>query len=806
MLSWLRGPDKRRALANVKAVEPGMLAFKRKKSAGIRVETRVYRLIQQGNTARDRERWADAVAAYRAALALQPALPHIQLQLGHALKEADRIEDADAAYAEAARLAPDDDEPVLHRAHLAKRTDRAAAAAHFATFLLRRGDDGAALRELNDLLEPFLFFDQAVDDDLRIVAECGAGLHSARLAAATGPEKPSRASMGPLLFDLTDLVGHFRHQRLPTGIQRVQIEVLAALLDRRRDGEIAACCFVSGRDGWMEVPLALLRDLTRLSTAGGDETAHEWRAARARLLVHLALADPYILPWRAVLVNLGSSLWVHDYFRFIRNAKAERQISYVPLIHDMIPVRTPDYCVPGIVTDFAVWLAGLFQHADGFLANSQSTKRDLQNVARQLGHQVPDDRIEVLRLDADFGCADTALPATTLDRWNLAGAAFALFVATIEPRKNHGLAFDAWVELLRRHGPDAVPRLVCVGRDGWMNDDVFDRLDTDPVLAAHVTLIPQASDAELALLYRECRFTIFPSLYEGWGLPVTESLCHGRVPVIADNSALPEAGAGFALPFASGSLPDLVRAVELVAFDASWRAAREAEIAAKFTPRSWSEIADQIETAAARLFAAAPAATLPPVAELGLYYPVSLHEQPGLWPGLASGEIFRIGEGWAWPDAGGCRTMSEGGLLRMRVSGRTGRATRLYLRLRGLESAECPVIATVDGFEIGTMSARPRKYGWMACDLPADAGEALDILVRGGVTERIGLSAGGHKKDRDVSISVAGFFLCDRDDEAANAAFVRARRHNLDAISAYRDRTQPAALPDSRIVGRRGID
>jgi len=780
-----------------------MLAFKTKKSAGIRVETRVYRLIQQGNTARDRERWPDAVAAYRGALALQPGLPHIQLQLGHALKEADRIEEADAAYAEAARLAPDDDEPVLHRAHLAKRIDRAAAAGHFATFLLRRGDDGAALRELNDLLDPFLFFGRAGDEDLRIVAEYGARSRSARAAAATKLEKSSRASMRPLLFDLTDLVGHFRHQRLPTGIQRVQIEVIAALLDRRRDEEIAACCFVGGRDGWMEVPLALLRDLTRLSTAGEDETAYEWQVARARLLVHLALADPYVLPWRAVLVNLGSSLWVHDYFRFIRNAKAERQISYVPLIHDMIPVRTPDYCVPGIVTDFAVWLAGLFQHADGFLANSQSTGRDLQDVARQLGHQLPDDRIEVLQLDADFHRADTALPATTLDRWDLSGTAFALFVATIEPRKNHGLAFDAWAELLHRHDADAVPRLVCVGRDGWMNDDVFDRLDSDPVLAAHVTLIPQASDAELALLYRECRFTIFPSLYEGWGLPVTESLCHGRVPVIADNSALPEAGAGLALPFVSGSLPELVRAVELVAFDAGWRAAREAEIAAKFSPRSWGEIADQIETVPARLLAAAPAAALPPVAALGLYYPVSLHERPGLWPGLASGEIFRVGGGWAWPDAGGCRTMPEGGLLRMRVSGRTGRTMRLYLRLRGLGSTECPVIATMNGVEIGAMNARPRKYGWMMCDLPADAGDALEILVCGAVTERIGLSAGGHEKDHDVSISVAGFFLCDRDDEAANAAFLRARRGGLDATNAYRRST--AAAP-SRIVGSGGID
>lgn len=774
-----------------------MLAWKTKKSAGIRVEPRVYRLIQQGNAARDDQRWEEAVARYRAALALAPALPHIQLQLGHALKETDRFEEADAAYAEAGRLRPDDREPDLHRAHLAKRIGRADAAGRFAALLLRQGDHGEALEELNRLLDPF--FNRYCEDELRIVVEFVAALHGERAKPGDRVQSQSR----PLLFDLTDLIGHFHNGRLPTGIQRVQIEVLAALIDRRSDEELAACCFVSGRDSWMEVPLALCRDLFRLAAAGSDPTDPAWRTARARLFIHLALADPYVLPWRAVLVNLGTSLWVHDYLRFIRNAKAERQISYIPFVHDMIPVMKPDYCVQGIRNDFAIWLAGLFQHADGFLANSQSTKRDLLKVANRLGHRVADDRVEVVPLDADFRRGGAALPVAALDRWDLAGAPFALFVATIEPRKNHALAFDAWTELLRRHGAERVPRLVCVGRDGWHNDDVFDRLDTDPVLAAHVTLIPRASDAELALLYRECRFTIFPSLYEGWGLPVTESLCHGRVPVIADNSALPEAGAGFALLFASGSLSGLAKAVEQVAFDDAWRTAQEARIAAEFAPRSWTQIADQVESAQARLSADATGADTAPVAEIGLYYPVDLHRAPRLWRGLGSGEIFRIGEGWAWPDDDFCRTAPAGGLLRMRVAGRNGRALRLYLRLWGLEAEDCPVVATMGDTKVGTMIARHRKYGWMACDLPAETGDMVEILVRGGVSETIDISRGGFEKPYPVSVSVAGFFLCDAADEAANAAFVQARREDLEAISAYRD---PDGKPASRIVGRTAID
>lgn len=772
-----------------------MLGWKSKKSAGIRVKPQVYRLIQQGDAARAAGRWTDAVAGYRAALNLDPDLPHVQMQLGHALKEANRFEEADAAYAKAARMRPDDHDAALHRAHLTKRFDRTAAAGHFAAILLRQGDHAEARDELRELLDSY--FDQLSADQLQVVVDYAAA------AQKPAPAPPPRADTRPLIFDLTDMIGHFRNQRLPTGIQRVQIEVLAAFLDRRGEDTIAACCFISGRDGWMEVPLAACRELIHLASSGGDVSDPAWQTARTRLFVHLALAEPYALPCQGVLVNLGSSLWVYDYFRFIRNAKTERQISYIPLVHDMIPVMKPETCVPGILADFPIWLVGLFQHADAFLANSQSTKRDLLMVAERLGHRVPDERVEVVPLDADFRRPTEDLPAAALERWGLAGRPFALLVATIEPRKNHGLAFDAWAALLRRHGADAVPQLVCVGRDGWMNDAVYDRLDTDPVLAAHVTVIAKATDAELALLYRECRFTLFPSLYEGWGLPVTESLCHGRVAVVADNSALPEAGGGFALPFASDSVRDLVRAVEIAAFDDAWRAAREAKIAAGYRPRSWAWIADQIEAAPARLLANAPVEAATPVAEMGLYYPVTLHQASGLWPGLASGEIFRIGDGWAWPDAGGCRTAPEGGLLRMRIAGRNEGRVRLYLRLRGLDSTDCPVIATVDEAEVGSTIVRREKHGWMLCDLPADAAETLEIRVRGTMTEKVGLWAGGHRKDHELSVSVAGFFLCERDDAAANAAFVKARRGDLEAISAYR---RPESRPERGIVGRKGID
>ncbi|MEI9931042.1 MAG: glycosyltransferase [Rhizomicrobium sp.] len=123
---------------------------------------------------------------------------------------------------------------------------------------------------------------------------------------------------------------------------------------------------------------------------------------------------------------------------------------------------------------------------------------------------------------------------------------FVLFVSTIEPRKNHAFVFTAWLKLLRRHGAKNCPKLVCVGQQGWLNSEAYARLDASEDLKRQVVILSNVSDVMLSKLYEACICTLYPSLYEGWGLPVTESLCFGKVPIVSHVASLPEAGGLFA--------------------------------------------------------------------------------------------------------------------------------------------------------------------------------------------------------------------------------------------------------------------
>jgi alpha-1,3-rhamnosyl/mannosyltransferase len=118
-------------------------------------------------------------------------------------------------------------------------------------------------------------------------------------------------------------------------------------------------------------------------------------------------------------------------------------------------------------------------------------------------------------------------------------ASFALHVGTLEPRKNIKMLMDAWRQLRRRQ-PEA-PHLVFCGRFGWKAEEIRTEIER----AAHegwAHHLGYVSEEELAALYREAALVVFPSLYEGFGLPAVEAFWAGtplvcsRIPALASLS------------------------------------------------------------------------------------------------------------------------------------------------------------------------------------------------------------------------------------------------------------------------------
>ena len=181
---------------------------------------------------------------------------------------------------------------------------------------------------------------------------------------------------------------------------------------------------------------------------------------------------------------------------------------------------------------FRTMLYAAVRRADRFLAISESTGRDLHQC---LG--VPQDRIDVTPLAVSEAYRPLTGPAPlelVRRRYGLPPT-YILFVGRLEPRKNVPRLLDAYAMLLKE-GID-IPPLVLAGARGWHMRAVDARLRQ---LTGHVRLLGYVPEADLPAVYAGARLFVYPSVYEGFGIPVLEALSCG-VPTITSNvSSMPE--------------------------------------------------------------------------------------------------------------------------------------------------------------------------------------------------------------------------------------------------------------------------
>ena len=190
------------------------------------------------------------------------------------------------------------------------------------------------------------------------------------------------------------------------------------------------------------------------------------------------------------------------------------------IAYDLLPVVTPQYC--GHSTErLANYVENVYPICDTILAISEHTKRDIASWLTASGLPVP--KIDVFRLGDDFTLDAPQQPAdeSFLTAYNR-DTNFLLCVGTIEVRKNHALLYYTYKLAHEQH--IELPPIVIVGRRSWLSDDLYEVMTHDPQTKAKFVFLHDASDEELAWLYRHCQFSVYPSFYEGWGLPIGESL------------------------------------------------------------------------------------------------------------------------------------------------------------------------------------------------------------------------------------------------------------------------------------------
>lgn len=344
----------------------------------------------------------------------------------------------------------------------------------------------------------------------------------------------------------------------PSGIDRVEY----AYARRWRDAPAEQCSFVATGllGGFQPFPrrLALgLLDALGVSLTEGTQGGPGHRRARllaatghALLLSHIgagALERHVARRPGAVLVAVSHrSIGQEGSIAALRKAGA----AFMPLIHDLIPLTHPEYSRPDAAERHRHMLHTVARHADAVIVNSQATLDALEAWMRRNSLACPPATVAPLGFD---------LPELLEQACPRPAGPYFVMLGTIEPRKNHLFMLSLWRELHAQLGRSA-PRLVIIGRHGWENETVFRMLDRRGGFDGLVEARGRVSDQEVAWLLGGARALLFPSLAEGYGIPLVEALSLGVPAIGSDIPALREVG---------GSVPELLHPLD----GGGWRAA-----------------------------------------------------------------------------------------------------------------------------------------------------------------------------------------------------------------------------------------
>ena len=222
-------------------------------------------------------------------------------------------------------------------------------------------------------------------------------------------------------------------------------------------------------------------------------------------------------------------------------------LKIVSILYDLIPFSRPEYVSTMAAREFFTYLTALLNISDKIITISKYVAKDLMDNKYFLEKFCPVfPLVNAVQLPQELPLQNkeyftSTPPLGGLIPDNAINNNFILNVGSIEIRKNHISLFLAWRHLIGLLGNDC-PTLVIVGKIGWKCESFLEELRSTNNLDGKIVVLNHVDDKILSNLYLNCLFTVYPSLEEGWGLPIGESLAAGKFCITSNTTSMPEVG------------------------------------------------------------------------------------------------------------------------------------------------------------------------------------------------------------------------------------------------------------------------
>lgn len=393
--------------------------------------------------------------------------------------------------------------------------------------------------------------------------------------------------MGRIVLDVGGIAS--AHNGIKTGIPRVEFAVFN-YLSKCYSGDVAFLINQPSATGFYSVTAqdiidnkilpqrrSLFSRLKRSFRKRLSKKLHSYRHVHGGRFEPWLDGDCYLS-----ISNIWESMSA-DKFSSLRNQSG---LKIALFCHDLAPILLPHLYTERTRTHFS-WCLDALARADLVICNSLYTQSDLKRLANSQQLTV---NSQVVQLDATI--SHTEATGNVAIEF-LINRRYILAVGSINDRKNHDLLLRLWAS----YDNDSDVKDVClvlVGTHGWGAEKVMRRLKFDDHLSDRVLHLSNVADASLDWLYRHSMFTVYPSLYEGWGLPITESLAYGKACVASSTSSMPEASHGLAIHIDPLDFLSWREVLRKLMTEENYRQSLEQNIRAHFVQQTWPSIAKAI--------------------------------------------------------------------------------------------------------------------------------------------------------------------------------------------------------------------
>lgn len=402
-----------------------------------------------------------------------------------------------------------------------------------------------------------------------------------------------------IFFAAWNLFEQFRMSGRYSLVLYCQSRYLAELKLFLADAGLGDLPVFSPQDGWERFRTRAI-DRKERARRAGRRIAFVWH----RCVLQIAKLGCRLFPhhadvgeWREVLA--GTDVYFSPVYKIPDPVLSDERIRCGVMLYDVIAIRHPEL-KPERCRGRNWWLQELLDQIDMHdrlmvFPISEETRRE----ASALCPHHPRSAWRVAWLAADCQrfapCTDAARRRVVCARHGIADAPFFLVVGTVEPRKNLLFAVRAFASFVAAH-PDSAMLLVVAG-GSWNRFARMWRRELASLgpIGNRIVQTGYVADEDLPVLYSSARAFVFPSLYEGFGLPLLEAMSCG-CPVLASNaSAMPEVVADAGVLFDPHDIRGCAAGMEQLAFDDEIRARCASRGLARAAQFSWKRCFSEIE-------------------------------------------------------------------------------------------------------------------------------------------------------------------------------------------------------------------